>query len=409
MSDFNEVKKNLIEPQARTFLLAPTKMDPKVVPRKPNGDLTMLINLSQKGAGGNGDWEAYRAAFEEYITTDKDTLRRMKGDETTRKLMEKLLENYKKTGMKTKGKFFDDDDYGLQDFILKYLHYVLFGLDPFDSALMKELDDLHYDRKSAAYYLKTINKLIACRYGSFSERAERVAKVYEESPSLSKFERGEKYNGLTREDLAELSVAMMAIAGMVGPRTLLQIVLGYTKLPPYTGEDTGKIDVTKVWDQINLDDRDEVKRYIYECARLRHPVSNTHTLAASDFTVQIDNKDVTFKKGTVIFIPMQLASLDEGVYGDSAFKFDHSRENLLNFSTIWNSFGEETNGRVCPGKKIAENMVIDIVIALGKCRRNADQPLPVVNESAVEETSEEAAPADETPAYEHTSDSEYSI
>jgi hypothetical protein len=32
-------------------------------------------------------------------------------------------------------------------------------------------------------------------------------------------------------------------------------------------------------------------------------------------------------------------------------------------------FGEQTNGRICPGKHIAENVIIEMLIALGKCRR----------------------------------------
>jgi hypothetical protein len=68
---------------------------------------------------------------------------------------------------------------------------------------------------------------------------------------------------------------------------------------------------------------------------------------------------------------MFLAGLEKGVYGRDAFEFNHKRESLCPFSTIFHSFGEQTNGRICPGRAIAENMIIDIMIALGKCRRQA--------------------------------------
>ena len=201
---------------------------------------------------------------------------------------------------------------------------------------------------------------------------QTVAQIYEESPAISRMEEGqEKYNKMTRSELAYLMVAIMSLAGMVGPLTLMIIVLGNKGLNQYEGKKTGEIKVENIWDQLNLNDRDEVKRYIYECGRLRHPVSNTHKVALEDFTAKIGKKDVLFKKGTIIFIPMLLASIDEGVYGKSTFEFDHNRENLCPFSTMFHSFGEETNGRICPGKEVAENMAIDILIALGRCRRES--------------------------------------
>ena len=37
---------------------------------------------------------------------------------------------------------------------MRYLHYVLLGLDPFDDQKMEDIISLHYDTPSAAYYLK---------------------------------------------------------------------------------------------------------------------------------------------------------------------------------------------------------------------------------------------------------------
>ena len=225
----------------------------------------------------------------------------------------------------------------------------------------------------AAHHQQVLGNLIQnLKFRDWPERIQRVAKIYEESPALSAMQGGqEKYKNMTRQDLSLLCVSIMAIAGLVGPLTLCSIVLGNNPLPSYEGEATKDIDVVNFWDQLNLDDRDEVKKYIYECGRLRHPVSNTHKVATEDFTARIGNKDVKFKKGTIVFIPMFLAGLEKGVYGRDAFEFNHKRESLCPFSTIFHSFGEQTNGRICPGRAIAENMIIDIMIALGKCRRQA--------------------------------------
>lgn len=387
MSDFEEVKKNLIEPQARAFKLAPSELDRDHLPASNfGGRFNFLLSLSQKGAGGNGDWEAYRAAVEDYITHTEETRLRM-NDDTVKKLRDKLVEDYKSTNMQNNGDFFENDESGLHDFLLKYLHYVFFGLDPFDESLMAPLNTLHYDSSSAAYHLHVLgNALQNLKFRKWPEMLKTAAKIYEESPAISKMQEGQKkYKSMSRRELAYLMVSIMSLAGMVGPLTLMLIVLGNKGLPEYLNKKAHEIKVEDVWDKLNLDDRDEVKRYIYECGRLRHPVSNTHKVATEDFTAEIGNKDVKFKKGTIIFVPMLLAGLDEGVYGSTTFEFDHKRENLCPFSTIFHSFGEETNGRICPGKEVAECLAIDVLIALGKARRenngfshNPDRPADVV-------------------------------
>lgn len=371
MCEFGEIKKNLIQPQARAFKLGSCELDHEHIPRKPDGSILFLLSLSQKGAAGEGSWEAYRAAFEDYITDTKESKIRM-NDTTVEKLYHALGVGYKKNGMQKDGDFFDDDRSGINDFLLRYLHYVLLGIDPFDEEKFAIIRNLHYDSPSAVYYLKVWGKILQnLKFRDWPDRIKSAVKVYEESPALSLFEEGqEKYKNLTKNDLASLSLSIMALAGMVGPKTLACIVLGNRPLPTYHGQNTHKIDVVEKWDQLNLNDREEVNRYILECGRLRHPVSNTHTIALEDFTAIVGNEDVKFKKGTIIYIPMMLAGLDKGVYGADAFEFNHNeRTNLCPFSTIYHSFGKETNGRVCPGKHIAQNMVIDVLIRLGKCRQ----------------------------------------
>jgi len=197
------------------------------------------------------------------------------------------------------------------------------------------------------------------KFKDWEERFQRVAKIYEESPVLSKFEDGlEKYNNLSRKELAGLCVAMMSLAGMVGPKTLCNIVLGVSPLPSFEGTTVGDIDVTAKWDELDLSNRDEVKRYIHECGRLRNPVSNTHTVATEEITMKVGEKDVNFPKGTIIFIPMLLAGTDKNAeVGGNPFQFDHNRVNLVDHSLIFHSFGNKINGRICPGKALAENMI----------------------------------------------------
>ena len=120
----------------------------------------------------------------------------------------------------------------------------------------------------------------------------------------------------------------MSLAGMVGPKTFAMITLGKTKLPKYVDKDTNNINVCDIWDTLDLTNREEVKKYAYECGRLRNPVSNTHKIALEDFTANICGVERTFPKGTVIYIPMLLAGLDEDVLGGGGGK-NRPRSSLI--------------------------------------------------------------------------------
>ncbi len=165
MCNFETIKSNLIEPQARAFKLAPSPLDKDHLPRSnlPHNRLTFLLSLSQEGAGGNGDWEAYRAAVNDYITNPQYVNPRMSAnDKTSQKLIENMVQEYKKAYVESGSKelnevegekFYNNVDSGILDFLMRYLHYVLFGLDPFDEEIMGVINDFHYDERSAAYYL----------------------------------------------------------------------------------------------------------------------------------------------------------------------------------------------------------------------------------------------------------------
>lgn len=91
-------------------------------------------------------------------------------------------------------------------------------------------------------------------------------------------------------------------------------------------------------------------------------------VATKEFTVKILGKDHTFPKGTQIAIPIKLAMLDENMW-KNAHEFDMNRPNLVEKSMIFNSVGNETNGRLCPGKFLTMHMVTEILVGCGKARR----------------------------------------
>lgn len=70
---------------------------------------------------------------------------------------------------------------------------------------------------------------------------------------------------------------------------------------------------------------------------------------------------------------MQLANLDESVYGSNTYEFNPLRENLCPYSTLFHSIGNQTNGRICPGKEVSEKLLVDLLIALGKIRHGLSE------------------------------------
>jgi hypothetical protein len=209
MSDFEEVKKNLIEPQARAYKLAPSQLRKDVLPK------SFLLSLSQAGAGGNGDWEAYRAAVNEVIFDD--SVKDRWGDSTARKLIDDLAEDYKSNKMDDKlDIFFESNDSGLNLFLAKYLHYVIFGIDPSNEKAIKAIVKFHYELRSAAYHVNVISQILFRKNESEVEQAlSEVAKIYEESPTISKMnENEERYKNMTKRELSLLMVSIMVRKAM---------------------------------------------------------------------------------------------------------------------------------------------------------------------------------------------------
>ena len=76
-----------------------------------------------------------------------------------------------------------------------------------------------------------------------------------------------------------------------------------------------------------------------------------------------------FPAGTKQLIPMSLGLLDSGFWGATTYEFDAQRENLCPFHMGFHSVGERHAGRICPGKDLALEMLIDVLIVVGQMRR----------------------------------------
>lgn len=61
--------------------------------------------------------------------------------------------------------------------------------------------------------------------------------------------------------------------------------------------------------------------------------------------------------------------LSEDFWGSTVYSFNPQRENLCPFHMGFNSVGDRSPGRICPGKGIALEMLIDVISTVGKARR----------------------------------------
>jgi hypothetical protein len=379
LGEFKAIETALTSPQARTWRLGTTVLDAHHTPNQDVGGRTVfLLALSDQAAGGSNDHAAFSKCMQHYITNPAATERQR--DPIARRLLDQLAADYLDMPHGLKGAFFTDTQRGLMGFLVRYLHYVLFGLNPDDRESIALLTDLHYTRQSPLHYFAGIGSLLQRLnlkgHGDLPSLIEQAATIYENSPALANFQEGNPdYNGMTRRELAKLMTSIMGIAALQGPLHLAYTAMGYRPLPAYQGQRTAAIDPTHYWDKLDLDDRQAVKLYLLECGRLWAPVSASHRIAIEPFTATIAEQAHTFPVGTKVLIPMSLGLLDESFWGPTTYEFNAGREHLCPYHMGFHSVGDRSAGRICPGKDIALDMLVEILMTVGKVRRAAANPV----------------------------------
>ncbi|NJR66590.1 MAG: cytochrome 450 [Leptolyngbyaceae cyanobacterium CRU_2_3] len=373
MGEFETLETALTSPQARTWRLGTSKLDAHHAPNQDVGERNVfLLALSDQEAGGNGDHAAFRACMQKYLLNDATTQRQH--DAIAKRLLDQLGTDYAEMPHGAGSAFFTDVKRGWMGFLVRYLHYVLFGLNPDDEAATALLTELHYTRLSPLHYLANVGSLLQSlnlsQSGDLSSLIEQVATLYEHSPALESFVEGNpEDHGMTRRELAKLMTSIMGIAALQGPLHLGYTAMGYRPLPAYEGQQTADIHPTHFWDELDLDDRQSIRLFLLECARLWAPVSATHRVATAPFTATVAGEERTFPAGTQILIPMSLGLLDQGFWGDTTYEFDAQRQNLCPYHMGFHSVGDRSAGRICPGKDVALDMLIDVISTVGKVRR----------------------------------------
>lgn len=163
-------------------------------------------------------------------------------DDVAQKLVDTLAADYfDRISNKALDEFFTNDQLGWMGFLIRYLHYVIFGIDPNDQGKISILTKLHYTQKGTLHYFagsSILEKFNLLGFAQIPELIEQVTTIYENSPVLTNFQESPKYNNMKRREVAKLMVSLMSIAGLQGPLHGGKTVMGFQSLPDYKGRQT---------------------------------------------------------------------------------------------------------------------------------------------------------------------------
>lgn len=360
LGSFKDVSGALLNPQARYTWLGEHPLLATNLPDTKNSRCVFLLALSDRGAGGNGSHKAFRDCVVE-ATMENDGVSARRKDATARKIVDDFVLEYTKYLQDKKETFRYET---VPTTMIKYLHYVMFGIQPDDEAAQKPLRDWFIGSMQLMHYLFPFGYFL-----NQQRLIDAVVDVYEKSPAFADFKELAKHMNMTKKEACSLMSAIMRIAGVQGAGQTIGVVMGLWTLPDYDKKGAGA-DQTKVWDTLDLDDEEQLRKYVAEATRLDTPVSVSHRIALEPFSCEIAGKTYTFPKGTKIAIPIGLGHIDKKEWGPNAYEMDINRPGLLNNWMAFNSVGGKHNGRECPGKEIMMEVLLEILQKCGKVRRS---------------------------------------
>jgi len=371
----SDIEDAVLSPQKRTFNLGEHPLIDQHMPVVSEGRNVFLLALSDSGAGGGTAHQAFRNCFTNWILGD--AMKQRFEDSTAQGLIDQLVADYKSMPHAVStDEFWTSGDGGLTKFVIQFLHYVCFGIDPTDENAFTFLNEWYVGQTPLTYYLWPIGHL----YGSYSALIDKVAEIYEQSPALANFQVEEQYDSMTKRELAVLCTTIFRLAGVQGFKQTASIVLGAWKLAGQAtypqSPDAAQFDQLAVLDQLDLSDSaddNQILSYILECTRLDSPVSVTHRVLETEYTGEFGSKAYTFPAGTKVAIPLAMGNVDEALWnnqgGAGAYMFDMNRPLLHDKYMSFNSIGTQSGGRECPGRWLSQKLLIKLVKAIGMARR----------------------------------------
>jgi hypothetical protein len=343
VGEYAQCAQIISSPQKRHYYLGRTKLYPRKMPQN------FILFLSDADAGGddlhrllhNNIWETLippafarlgDAAFETYV--HDATVKLNNGD------------NKNKT---------------IEEMTLKYIFHSITGqeLSPsqVDIAYTLMFGDIPMSSLVTGA-IKPFTGLIDCFQGKRRRYFKLLTQVVMSSPALANYVQSSETGNLTKQNYAEIVLAIIGIAGCLGSSNLCKNV----------------VDVIPKDYPINLNDKKEVMLAILEAARVKAPVNNVNVISPNEVIVNIKGKDHSLPRGTVLAASIGLASVDPAQF-ENPTKFNPKRDNLMASLLNFNHVGYSPDGsgtRQCPGRNIAIKLASDFLIEL---RKSYDPPV----------------------------------
>merc|ERR1712232_260286 len=194
LGSFADVSEALLNPQGRTTWLGEHPLLPESLPDTKQSRCVFLLALSSRGAGGNGSHEAFKACIVQ-ATLDNTNVSARRADGTSRKIVDDLVQAYREMPHGNYEAFFTDTTRGVPVFFIKYLHYVMFGIQPNDETSQKPLREWYLGQMQLMTYLFPFGYMI-----NKQKLIDDVADVYAKSPAFADFQVLAKHMNMTKRE-----------------------------------------------------------------------------------------------------------------------------------------------------------------------------------------------------------------
>jgi len=265
---------------------------------------------------------------------------------------------------------------GLPGFVLRYMHYVLFGLDLPD-AQFTQLCDLYFNPGSGLSESTLI--LILQRYvGALLEctgdktmkalpgRKEAAIDLYLTTPAMQGYSDDAV---LPVREFLNAFITILGLAGLMGPLGAASHTLANYK---------GYIPEDYAW---AFGDREGILLGVLEAMRMQPAVFGSGLVSSFPIRcpfAQGEGKTTVYPTGTPVHVNFVALNKDPAVWGEKAAKWDPKGHSELltksggpypNFNS-WggvdgdgadNADDARSKGRECPGKELSLTMLVDLV------------------------------------------------
>ena len=264
---------------------------------------------------------------------------------------------------------------GLAGFILRYIHWVCFGLDLSDQQF-EELWLCYYTPgpglgeasiilEVQAYIGRLLELAGNTHFKQHPQRRAAVRAVYRESPAL----RGWSEEETKLDDFLEMTITVLGLAGLQGPKgAAAHMLLNYKGFIP--GSTRGQPPTQYPWP---YGDHDKLRLAVLEAMRMQPAVFGSGLTAPAPLRCplgQSRSQAVVFPAGSAVHCNFVALNWDAGVWGPKAAHFDpaaHASQlwgdgvPYPNFNSWGGSKAQLHTGRECPGKDLSITMLIDLV------------------------------------------------